>query len=41
MDFITFVHDAPLWLTIPLGTAYLALWVVFAVLMAKLWRRDR
>lgn len=41
MDFITFIHGAPLWLTIPLGITYLTLWAAFAVLMVKLWRRNR
>lgn len=41
MDFITFIHDAPLWLTIPLGITYLAQWVAFIVFVVKLWHKDK
>ena len=38
MNFITVITDAPLWLSIPLGLIYIAVWTAFAVLMLKLWR---
>jgi len=39
MDFISFIKETPLWLTIPLAIAYLATWCLVIWVVIRMFRK--
>ena len=40
MDFVSFIKETPLWLTIPLGVIYIVIWVVVIWAIFRMFRKN-